>query len=63
MNARIALTEKQFRDLVAGKEVEELSSSGTIKIILSDIGYTRMRRAIDDAEDGLLRNMVRELEP
>jgi|HubBroStandDraft_1064217.scaffolds.fasta_scaffold76362_3 hypothetical protein len=50
MIAHVALTEAQFRDLVAGKIVEETGANGriTIRIILSDIGWDAMQKAIDD---------------
>ncbi len=52
MIANIALNEQQFRDLVAGRVVEELGAEGRlkIKIILSDIGFSAMRNAIACAE-------------
>jgi hypothetical protein len=37
-------------------------SPAQIKIILSDIGFSRMRRAIDDAENDLLARVVAEWE-
>jgi hypothetical protein len=51
---RIALDEQQFRQLVAGKEIVVpalLTSPGraTVRIILSDIGFDRMAKAIADA--------------
>jgi hypothetical protein len=51
MVCHIALNEEQFRDLVAGREVREVHQSGlVIKIILSDIGFPAIQKAIDDAE-------------
>jgi hypothetical protein len=55
MTANIALTEVQFRTLVAGGVARDSTVlAGTvrleIKIILSDIGFAAMRKAIDDAE-------------
>jgi hypothetical protein len=41
----MALSEQDFRTLVAGGIVE----TQFIRIILSDIGWTRMQKAIDDA--------------
>lgn len=53
MTANIALNEEQFRKLVAGGIVVDAHPSGiVVKIILSDIGFERMRKAIDDAEEG-----------
>lgn len=55
MTANIALSEAQFRTLVSGGKVEEQGANGrlAIRIILSDIGYERMRTAIADAENGV----------
>lgn len=55
MTANIALSETQFRTLVSGGKIEEQGANGrlTICIILSDIGYDRMRTAIDDAAKGV----------
>jgi hypothetical protein len=51
---RISLNEEQFRQLVAGKEVEIGSGwtwepTITVRLILSDIGYHAMDEAIPDA--------------
>jgi hypothetical protein len=47
----VALSEKEFRELVAGKIVEhKLPTGDLVKIILSDIGWDRMRKSIDEAE-------------
>jgi hypothetical protein len=46
---RIALDEAGFRQLVAGQVVLERTTSGLrVEIILSDIGWTRMIRAVFD---------------
>jgi hypothetical protein len=60
MTANIALTETQFRTLVGGGIAHNVAIlggpgyNGTVKlvvdIILSDIGFAAMRKAIDDAE-------------
>jgi hypothetical protein len=47
---RIALDERDFRALVAGGEVTKQDLGGDlVVIILSDIGFGRMRDAIRDA--------------
>jgi hypothetical protein len=56
MTANIALTEVQFRTLVAGGIVRDSAMLGgqvalVVRIILSDIGFAAMRKAIDDAEE------------
>jgi hypothetical protein len=58
MIAHIALNEEQFRDLVAGKVVEEKVAQGRliIRIILSDIGWERMRKALDIAATAASRS-------
>ncbi len=52
--AKAVLTGENFRDLVAGKEVEvpvELNRGGiSVTLILLDIGFSIMREAIDEAE-------------
>ena len=57
MTANIALNEEQFRALVRGEVVSDSALLGAhgevklvVKIILSDIGFAVMRRALDDAE-------------
>ena len=69
MTANIALSEVQFRTLVAGGVVRDVAILGgpgyagtvklEIKIILSDIGFDRMRKAIDDAEATMRREAER----
>lgn len=47
---RVALNERDFRRLVAGEEVEQRTPSGeVVRIILSDIGYSRMMLAVMSA--------------
>jgi hypothetical protein len=51
---RIALTEEDFRALVAGQAVQPQQASAirptrVVEIILSDIGWDRMKAAIEDA--------------
>lgn len=52
---RVALNEQNFRDLVAGKEIMVDGRWGmapgrvAVRLILSDIGYTRMLAAVIDA--------------
>jgi hypothetical protein len=48
----IALDEAAFSELVAGKtiELEDRLSHEKVRLILSDIGFARMYRAIDRAE-------------
>jgi hypothetical protein len=46
---RVALDEEAFRDLVAGKIVHAPTDKGAVEFILSDIGWSRMFVAIDDA--------------
>lgn len=50
---RIRLDQEQFADLVQGKAVTIYSDSGfeDAEIILADIGYINMRRAIQEAEE------------
>lgn len=44
---RIALGESEFRDLVAGRVAKSRAASGLmVEVILSDIGWERMTRAI-----------------
>lgn len=44
---RIALGEAEFRDLVAGRVARTKTASGQpVEVILSDIGWERMTRAI-----------------
>jgi hypothetical protein len=55
VTANIALNEEQFRTLVGGGIVREVAPLAptvvlVVKIILSDIGFAAMRKAIDDAE-------------
>jgi len=42
---RIVLDERDYRDLVSGREVNK----GSVKIILSDIGFIVMARVMGDA--------------
>ena len=44
---RVRLDEKAFRALVAGKVITDRRAD--VEIILSDIGWPRMLRAIEDA--------------
>jgi hypothetical protein len=65
VTANIALNEEQFRTLAAGgivTEVAPLSSSVilVVKIILSDIGFAAMRKAIDDAEAAIKARLKAE---
>jgi hypothetical protein len=47
---RLILDEEAFRELVAGKVVELMTTTNTpIELILSDIGWSRMLIAIEDA--------------
>jgi hypothetical protein len=46
-DTRIVLDEIKFRELVAGRIVR----IGEIEIILSDIGWSRMQAAIEQASD------------
>jgi hypothetical protein len=54
----LSLNEEMFRTLVAGGIVEDKARVGrdgseveiVVKLILSDIGFYKMRRALDDAE-------------
>jgi hypothetical protein len=58
LTAHVALDEKMFRTLVAGEIVSDSLTFGddshrvtlVVKILLSDIGFAVMRKAIDDAE-------------
>ena len=48
------LGEEEFRRLVAGKVVEievRGAYNGRVSLLLSDIGYERMRQAIYDAQE------------
>jgi hypothetical protein len=58
---RVALNEEAFDRLVAGDmaTLRGVTADGIIEveIILSDIGWTRMRLAIDIAEQRLSRNV------
>lgn len=47
MTIRVALSPQDFRDLVAGREVE----AGQVRIILSDIGFVQMLQAIRLAQE------------
>ncbi len=47
---RISLSLEDFRALVNGNEV----SQDGVKIILQDIGFSKMRMEIDDAHKNLL---------
>ena len=47
---RIVLDEAEFRELVAGSEVQVRTlGAETVALILADIGWSRMLVAIDDA--------------
>jgi hypothetical protein len=47
---RIVLDAADFRDLVAGREVQARTlGAETVMLILADIGWARMLIAIDDA--------------
>jgi hypothetical protein len=47
---RIILDEADFRDLVAGREVQARTlGAETVALILADIGWARMLVAIEDA--------------
>jgi hypothetical protein len=47
------LDEEAFRELVAGKVVKLMTTTNTpLELILSDIGWSRMLQAIDDAMRG-----------
>lgn len=57
MTIHLSLNEEQFRTLIAGGIVEDSAVVGrddkrvsiVVKLILSDIGFERMQRALDDA--------------
>ncbi len=47
---RVALGEEEFRKLVAGEQVDIFPrTGGKISIILSDIGFYQMEKAIADS--------------
>jgi hypothetical protein len=47
---RVALGEAEFRELVAGRVAKVSAADGsTVEVILSDIGWPAILRAIDDA--------------
>lgn len=46
---RVALNESQFRDLCAGRMVEVTVGYQHIQLILSDIGWAAMTKAVGDA--------------
>lgn len=48
---RFSICEQDFRRLVAGKVLNLNLGIGSVEIALLDIGWDRMRNAIDDAED------------
>jgi len=65
MTANIALNAEQFRTLVEGGVVTESAQIGervtlVVRIILSDIGFAVMRKAIDDADFGKGRVLTPE---
>jgi hypothetical protein len=66
VTANIALNEEQFRTLVGGGIVADsgalprIGATLTVKIILSDIGFAAMRKAIDDAEAAIKARLEAE---
>ena len=48
---RIVITEDDFRDLVAGKQIDQSTGDNiVVQAILQDIGWDRMEKAIEDAK-------------
>lgn len=50
MRLRLVLDESAFAALVAGRAITMMSDGVTVEIILSDIGFRTMERAIERAE-------------
>lgn len=58
---RIVLGEDEYRELVAGREVQvKTLGAETVALILADIGWARMLIGIEEAMRGQMRDAIRE---